>query len=252
MNSFFGWIGGKNYLKKEIVKRFPEDFDKYIEVFGGAAWVLFYKEPSKREIYNDYNSDLVNLFKCVKYHMPEFKRSLSYSLSSRQLFNELKENYHNNIKGMTEIQRAVMFFLIVKQSYGNQMSSFNANRAYKVDSVINHLDSISNRLSNVVIENLHFESLIKLHDKETTFFYLDSPYYGAEKYYQVQFSDNEHIILHDKLKSLKGKFLLSYNNCEYIRDLYKDFHIESISRNTPLKLRYKSDCTYNELFIKNY
>ena len=30
--------GGKNYLKKEIIKRFPDEFDRYIEVFGGASW----------------------------------------------------------------------------------------------------------------------------------------------------------------------------------------------------------------------
>jgi DNA adenine methylase len=37
MNSFIGWIGGKKLLRKEIVKRFPESFNRYIEVFGGAA-----------------------------------------------------------------------------------------------------------------------------------------------------------------------------------------------------------------------
>ena len=42
MNSFIPWIGGKKLLRKEIIKRFPkEDFTKYVEVFGGAGWVLF-------------------------------------------------------------------------------------------------------------------------------------------------------------------------------------------------------------------
>ena len=44
MNSFIGWIGGKKLLRKEIVKRFSEKFNRYIEVFGGAAWALFPKD----------------------------------------------------------------------------------------------------------------------------------------------------------------------------------------------------------------
>ena len=39
MNSFIAWIGGKKLLRKEIVKRFPEEgFTRYVEVFGGAGW----------------------------------------------------------------------------------------------------------------------------------------------------------------------------------------------------------------------
>lgn len=67
MNSFIGWIGGKKLLRKEITKRFPESFNRYIEVFGGAAWVLFSKDKlANMEVYNDINGNLVNLFRCVK------------------------------------------------------------------------------------------------------------------------------------------------------------------------------------------
>lgn len=69
MNSFISWIGGKNYLKKTITERIPQSISRYIEVFGGAAWVLFYKDKHANiEVYNDYNSDLTNLFKIVKHH----------------------------------------------------------------------------------------------------------------------------------------------------------------------------------------
>lgn len=41
MNSFIVWIGGKKLLRKEIVKRFPEKFNRYIDVFGGACGMGF-------------------------------------------------------------------------------------------------------------------------------------------------------------------------------------------------------------------
>ncbi len=44
MNSFISWIGGKNYLKKTIAEMIPDGLDRYVEVFGGAAWVMFYRD----------------------------------------------------------------------------------------------------------------------------------------------------------------------------------------------------------------
>lgn len=84
MNSFIGWISGKKLLRKEIAKRFPENFNRYIEIFGGAAWVLFSKEKLvNMEVYNDVNGDLVNLFRCVKYHCGELQKELSFMLNAK-------------------------------------------------------------------------------------------------------------------------------------------------------------------------
>lgn len=59
MNSFIGWIGGKRLLRKEIIAQFPEaGVGRYIEVFGGAGWVLFGKEkvPDQMEVFNDLDT----------------------------------------------------------------------------------------------------------------------------------------------------------------------------------------------------
>ncbi len=45
-------------LRDEIITRFPLGYGRYIEVFGGAGWVLFRKQPEKFEVYNDFNSNL--------------------------------------------------------------------------------------------------------------------------------------------------------------------------------------------------
>lgn len=144
MNSFISWVGGKNYLKKEIVKRFPERFNKYVEVFGGAAWVLFYKDETSEEVYNDYNSELVNLFKCVKYHTPELQRELSNSLNSRQLFVEMKNSY--NIEGLTDIQRAARFFMLIKTSYGSNLKDFGCIKK-NIDKMTENLSKVQKRLT---------------------------------------------------------------------------------------------------------
>ena len=70
MKSFIPWIGGKSLLAKKIVSLFPDNIQRYIEVFGGGGSVLFYGNQPRAplEIYNDWNRDLVNLFRCTKYH----------------------------------------------------------------------------------------------------------------------------------------------------------------------------------------
>ena len=68
---------------------FPANFDRYIEVFGGGGWVLFGKPPDDRcmEVYNDYNSNLANLFYCVKNRTGAFLKELGFlPLNSRDEF----------------------------------------------------------------------------------------------------------------------------------------------------------------------
>ena len=83
MDSFISWIGGKKLLRKAITERFPESesYDRYIEVFGGAGWVLFSKDlHAKCEIFNDIDSNLVNLYRCLKYHREALEKELQYTV----------------------------------------------------------------------------------------------------------------------------------------------------------------------------
>jgi DNA adenine methylase len=251
MNSFIGWIGGKKLLRKEIVKRFPEQFNRYIEVFGGAAWVLFSKDKlANMEVYNDINGDLVNLFRCVKFHCGELQRELSFMLNSRELFYDFISQY--NTRGMTDIQRAARFFMLIKTSYGSRYKSYGCVKK-DINIMITYLTDIQKRLSGVVIENKDFQDLLKVYDKEDALIYLDPPYYGTERYYQNKFSEEDHTRLNDCLKNIKGKFILSYNDCEFIRDLYKNFNIDGVQRNHNLVGRYKDrNRKYSELIIRNY
>lgn len=251
MNSFFAWIGGKKLLREEIVKRFPEEFGRYVEVFGGAGWVLFHKEKHANiEVYNDANGDLVNLFRCVKYHCGELQRELSYMLNSRELFKDFISQY--KAQGLTDIQRAARFFMLLKTSYGANGRCYGCLKR-DVNKMTDYLSEIQKRLSKVIIENRDFEDLIRLYDRVDALIYLDPPYYGTEKLYKVEFSKEDHIRLRDKLKDIKGKFILSYNDCEFIRDLYKDFVIEEVSRSNSLNFKYDDkDKTYKEIIIKNY
>ena len=250
MNSFIAWVGGKKLLRKIISDKFPEKFDKYVEVFGGAGWVLFYKDKyAKTEVYNDINRDLVNLFKCVKYHPEAIEKELELSLNSRQIFNEYKNQM--DCIGLTDIQRAVRYLYLIKSSYGAKINTYGSKP--RDISNTEFLKDVRKRLSRVVIENKSFEKIISAYDNEGTLFYLDPPYHNTENMYDTGdfiFNEEQHIKLRDILKDIKGKFVLSYNDDEFIRELYKDFKIEGIERQNNLSLN--SGSRFKEVVITNY
>lgn len=251
MDSFIGWIGGKKLLRKEIIKRFPTNgIKKYVEVFGGAGWVLFGKEPHEKEIYNDVNSELVNLFRMVKNHPDALEQEISLTLNSRE---EFQRQLTQQLVGLTELQRAARMYYLIRVSYGCKMSTFGLNQ--RDASVIRNLREVHQRLKNVVIENKTFEDVIQQHDSEDTLLYCDPPYYKAERFYDicgVPFQKEQHILLRDLLSSVKSRLILSYNDDPFIREIYKDFSIEPIERNNNLGVAVGGRKTYKELIIKNF
>lgn len=250
MNSFIGWIGGKKALRNIIIEKFPKEFSSYIEVFGGAGWILFAKEKrsSQVEVFNDLNSNLINLYRCIKYHSDELKKELSYLLTSREIFYDFKEQV--DIRGLTDIQRAARYFYLIKISFGNGTKTFATSKK-SIDNTLEYFDNIKERLSGVIIENKDFKNLIEVYDKPKSLFYLDPPYHGTEKYYDSLFSEDDHIRLKNILDKIEGKFILSYNDDEFIRELYSNFRIEEVERNNTLSSKSNSE-RYKELIIRNY
>ena len=248
MDSFIKWIGGKKLLRKRITEKFPEKIDKYVEVFGGAGWVLFHKERhAEKEVYNDINSELVNLFRMVKHHPEAVQKELEYMLNSREMYNEY---YTQDIRHRTEIQRAARYFFLIKVSFGAKITSFGCSA--RTDLQIKDLSEVQKRLSRVLIENKSFEKLIKAQDGEGTLFYCDPPYYKTEKYYDMSdsvFGKEQHILLRDILREIKGKFVFSYNDDPFIRELYQEFHIEAVERGN--NLSNAAGKKYKELIITN-
>ncbi len=97
INSFFPWIGGKRLMREIILERFPPQYEKYVEVFGGAAWILFAKKPEKFEVYNDANSNLTNMFHVVKHKPMGFVKELGFlPLNSRAEFEVLLDWHRKN------------------------------------------------------------------------------------------------------------------------------------------------------------
>jgi len=255
MKSFLSYLGGKSILAGQIINKIPEH-TCYCEVFAGAAWMLFKKDESEVEIINDINNNLITLYRVIKLHLEEFIRYLKWVLVSREEFERFKAE---NPESLTDIQRAVRFYYLLKNGYASKIDnpyfavSAIKKPAFNLLRIEEELSMAHLRLSRVYIENMHYQKCIEKFDKEKTFFYLDPPYYNCENYYGKNiFFKEDFIKLKDLLKALKGKFIMSLNNTKEVLEIYKDFNIEEV------KTRYSTSNLNNhsknvtEILIRNF
>lgn len=182
--------------------------------------MLLGKPKDKFEVYNDLDDELVNLFRCVRDRPAEFLLELGLlPLNSRTEFGEwlkfhtgrrdpalflptqdviidnllpmqqwaeqMKKALHDRAN-YKEVLQAAAFFKRMRNSYASSGRSF-ACQPFSVRTTFRQLEETSDRLSNVIVENQSFETLIPHYDREDSFFYLDPPYYKSEYVYEAEF-----------------------------------------------------------------
>lgn len=278
-------MGNKTSILHILYALFPLNYERYIEPFGGSGAVLLgKKKPDKFEVYNDYNHNLVNLFRCMRDRPMAFIKELGfYPLNSRDDFNVIKKFFKQEkfddkyldeelkltkiilpdlkaeeiielyikMKQDYDLRRAVMFLKLLRYSYSSGGKSF-ACQPFSVVSLFKLIEQVGKRLENVVIENQDFEVLIKHYDRENSFFYCDPPYFSSEYVYQCGFTWNDHLRLKNALANAKGKWLVSYNDCEEIRNLYDGCSFFDFTRLHSMKQRINAGEQFPELLIGNY
>ena len=257
MNSFIPWVGGKKALREQIVRMFPIYYERYIEVFGGGGWVLFHKPPGNDfEVYNDFNGLLVNLFRCVRERPDELMAELRYVLNAREDFDRARLLLADPDAG-TAIQRAAWFYQVIRQSYAAALTSFGS-QPQDMRATFPLIEQAHRRLANVVIEHQDFERLSRHYDRPVSLFYCDPPYHDTEDYYQnigeAGFTEADHIRLRDALLRIEGKFLLSYNDDAFVRNLYDrpGIRVVETTRLNTIKQRYDPNSQFPELIISNF
>ncbi|MGY5241167.1 DNA adenine methylase [Clostridium tertium] len=243
-------MGGKSRLRKKIISEIPEHIC-YCEPFFGAGWVFFGKDKSEVEVINDRDRELINFFKVLKYHTKEVQRLLEYEIVARDTFYGYKDA---NIDEMTDIQRAIRFMYIINQSFASRGISFGYGALRKPTQKLFELDNLNlirERLSNTFIENKDAIDIIKRYDREGTFFFIDPPYFETTGYSDA-FEEDKQIELRDVLLNIKGKFLLTINANEKIREWYNGCTIEEVDVNYSVSRQATARKKYKELIIKNY
>ena len=248
-------MGGKQALCATILQRFPPGFRSmmYVEVFGGGGSILLNKERSARESLNDKNGNLINLYRVVREHPDELKDRLLYVLHSREDF-KIAQRRLAQFSYSDPVLRAADFYQVIRQSYaGNGKQFCTVARSTWAGFPI--IDRVCERLQGVTLENEDFETILARYDSPTTFFYLDPPYFDTEDYYPGKiFLPSDHQRLADLLLGAEGRWLLSYNLCPEVLELYEKpgIIIEQVERINNMAQRYESGAVYREVLVSNY
>lgn len=187
-----------------------------------------------REMY-----EILNSFECNKTKYNEVKEAIKQWSKFQDLLSEWPtDHYKREPKEISDLLGAVYYFFSHNLSYGPMFlgwfsSIYNDNKKY-----INMIERVRDfHCPNLSVENKSFDEVIPNFPND--FIYLDPPYYMEKdadnkmfkgiypnSNFAVHHNDFDHELLRDLLHNHKGSFILSYNNCETIREYYKDFKQE--------------------------
>jgi DNA adenine methylase len=224
------YIGGKRRLAAQIIALLPPHVT-YVEPFAGGAQVFFQKPPSRVEVLNDLDAEVVNFLRVCQSHAPELARWLRYAVSSRRLFDLFATQA---VDALTDVQRAARFLYLQKNCFGGMRRKraygYVASRPTKfpADRLPSLLNKTAARLAQTQLENRPYEEVLKAFDRPTTLFYCDPPYVGR-RLYAYNFADSDFEPLADRLARLRGMFLLSINDTPLSREIFGRFRMREVS-----------------------
>ncbi len=230
--------GGKWRLAPWVISHFPAH-RRYIEPFGGAASVLLRKPRAFTEVYNDLDSDVVNLFRVARDRGEELARALELTPFSREEYYAAMELAGDPLEDARR--------LVIRSFMGFGSDSHTTARRCGFRATLervrartpardwaNYPDALRKtieRLTGVVIENKPAVELIERWDAPDTLFYCDPPYvHGtrmmnshSKKRYTQEMSDDDHRALAAVLGRAGAMIILSGYRCELYEELYEDW-----------------------------
>jgi DNA adenine methylase len=269
---FLKWVGGKRQLMPSIVAHLPKNIQtyNYVEPFIGGGAVLFHLQP-KNVIINDFNEELINVYKVIKSNLNELIIDLKTHENEADYFYELRAlDRTDEFKNLTEIQRASRIIYLNKTCFNglyrvNNAGEFNAPFGrYKNPNIVNEptLKAVNKYLNsnNITIKSGDYSAILD-DVNEKSFVYLDPPYHPISEnsnftgYIQGGWNQYNQIDLRvfcDKLNEKGVKFLLSNSSAEFIKDQYKNYKISAVKANRAINSNGADRGEVDEFLIRNY
>lgn len=287
---FVKWAGGKRQLLPIINENLPSELlsgkiTKYIEPFVGGGAVLFdliQKFEFEQIVINDFNLDLINLYKAIKYDVDTLINKLEIIVEEYlNLDTDMRAEYYYNIRKLFNntpsgsIDKSVYLLFLNKTCFNglyrvNSKNEFNVPHGkYKNPTILDkdNLISVSNALSNVDILQGDFTNVRDFVD-EKTFVYFDPPYRPLNStsnftsYSDNDFNDDEQIRLahfFNELNEKNAKLMLSNSdpknideNDEFFDKLYSKYNIMRVHAKRVINSKSSGRGIITELLIINY
>lgn len=225
--------GAKFRLAPWVISMMPPH-TVYTEAFGGSAAILLQKPRAYAEVYNDLDTEIVNVFRVLRDPelWPKLRHQCELTPYARDEFLAALEPTEDPIeKARRTLVRAYMGF--GSGSATRQQTGFRIDTRRKYGTAAHnwidyppHIENFAKRLEAVIIENRPATDIIQQHDSIETLHYVDPPYMigtrimGGRSTYRHEMTDEQHCELLELLKQLQGMVMLSgYNSKLYNEQL---------------------------------
>ena len=176
---------------------------------------FFNKNPSKIEVINDSNGELINFYKVIKTNGKKLEREIKSTLHSRE-YHQTAKVVLGYPKLFNEVKRAWAIWTLANQSYASKLDGNWGYNKKKIKQSSNYSQKrisftkeYAERLENVQIDNSDALRVINIWDNKDTFFYLDPPYFNSNQGHYKGYTKEDFEKLLQLISELKGKFILS-------------------------------------------
>jgi len=215
LTQMFGRVGSKARIRSALYRYFPKEFSTYVEPFIGAGSVMLgYKfKPGTKIVINDKDKKLISIWRILK-KGPSGDIN-KYNTTDIPTLTRIRDK-----KGGSDLDKLAAFVVNTRNTFNN-LGKGKVYRAINPYPKLKKLEEFKEKLKNVTILNEGYESVITKYNRPGTFFYLDPPYEKSKSLYDHGEFNFEKLA--SKLKTIKGKFMLSLNDSKEIRDLFKGF-----------------------------
>lgn len=269
------YTGNKSCIVNTILSVMPKH-TVYIDPCMGSAEVFFRKPRAEKEILNDYNGDLVNLFRVIQnneklaYLLGRLYLSINGELAFKQNKDRLKgvPNILDDVietsqifydASWEDIQNAAAFLENQVYSFSSTGQTFGIARR-DMSQRLPRLMSAYNRIRDAIILHRDYKDVITYAACPGSFILLDPPYKVTEDMYsKANFDIEQHDILFSFMSEVNQqhhgevKFLITYNNDPYIRGLAEKHGFDTFvqTRLHSMKQSKEAGALYEELLIAN-
>lgn len=283
---FIQWVGGKRSLLEKYDPIIPVEFNNYYEPFlgGGAMFYHMYAKygSTKKYYLSDLNSELIKVYNAVVSSHEEISKLISYMnvRHSKEFYYAIR-NYDREelapkrYKKKFDIQNELTDVELAARFIYLNLTCFNALYRVNSDNLFNvpigtslkkdiadngTLKSCSSVLSDAEIK---YQSYKDIQPSQGDLVFLDPPYAPLSStsdftsYTAEGFDLEDQVNLRDFCNDLNQsgvKFMLANSNCEFIRELYKDYSQYTFSLNRTLnsKKELRKQTTDNEILVCNF
>jgi DNA adenine methylase len=267
---FLKWVGGKRQIMPIIDQNLPKGIKHYIEPFIGGGAVFFHLQP-KKAILNDFNSELINVYKVIRDDIEGLLVDLTRHKNESTYFYEIRGmDRTKKFKNLTDVERASRVIYLNKTCFNglyrvNSSGEFNSPFGrYKKPNILNEpiLRAVSYYLNenDIQLRNSDYDEILQEAGKKS-FVYLDPPYHPVSEssnftgYVQGGWGVDDQVRLReacDQLNKRGVKFLQSNSSSDFIKEQYKIYNICTIKANRSVNSDGEKRGEVEELLIKNY